>query len=414
MRRISAGSECVVAAALLLAACGCGQQASEQPAAAAGSTAGTADAAAVKPVALRAADEPQSQQLAEQVRQAVAHLDAAALTKLASDEAFADRVLRGTDVSGGERREAVEGLSGTLQEIFTGVVQGCTNGGSYSFVRLVPRGGEFRPLFRLCLPELSGINYHELVVVQTADGAKIADVDVYLSGECVSESLRRLVLPALAASNRGLKASLSASEVQLLEFSDDVREIGNLQRSGQPKSALELFRRLPTVVQESEPLRRLKVRICRNLGPDELAEALQQLFQATAAEPGAGFAEVERLELLGQHAEVAAAVDRLREQTGDPYLGLLKIESLLKLDRGAEAAEAVAAAKAVSEGDADVALTDLRVRLHRRDFAGVAELLEGMQQSPDGAAEIPEYQEFLRSEAGQAWLQRQKTQSESP
>lgn len=414
MRRISAGSECVVAAALLLAACGCGQQASEQPAAAAGSTAGTADAAAVKPVALRAADEPQSQQLAEQVRQAVAHLDAAALTKLASDEAFADRVLRGTDVSGSERREAVEGLSGTLQEIFTGVVQGCTNGGSYSFVRLVPRGGEFRPLFRLCLPELSGINYHELVVVQTADGAKIADVDVYLSGECVSESLRRLVLPALAASNRGLKASLSASEVQLLEFSDDVREIGNLQRSGQPKSALELFRRLPTVVQESEPLRRLKVRICRNLGPDELAEALQQLFQATAAEPGAGFAEVERLELLGQHAEVAAAVDRLREQTGDPYLGLLKIESLLKLDRGAEAAEAVAAAKAVSEGDADVALTDLRVRLHRRDFAGVAELLEGMQQSPDGAAEIPEYQEFLRSEAGQAWLQRQKTQSESP
>jgi hypothetical protein len=403
-----------VAAALLLAACGCGQQASEQPAAAAGSTAGTADAAAVKPVALRAADEPQSQQLAEQVRQAVAHLDAAALTKLASDEAFADRVLRGTDVSGSERREAVEGLSGTLQEIFTGVVQGCTNGGSYSFVRLVPRGGEFRPLFRLCLPELSGINYHELVVVQTADGAKIADVDVYLSGECVSESLRRLVLPALAASNRGLKASLSASEVQLLEFSDDVREIGNLQRSGQPKSALELFRRLPTVVQESEPLRRLKVRICRNLGPDELAEALQQLFQATAAEPGAGFAEVERLELLGQHAEVAAAVDRLREQTGDPYLGLLKIESLLKLDRGAEAAEAVAAAKAVSEGDADVALTDLRVRLHRRDFAGVAELLEGMQQSPDGAAEIPEYQEFLRSEAGQAWLQRQKTQSESP
>ena len=414
MRRISAGSECVVAAALLLAACGCGQQASEQPAAAAGSTAGTADAAAVKPVALRAADEAQSQQLAEQVRQAVAHLDAAALTKLASDEAFADRVLRGTDVSGGERREAVEGLSGTLQEIFTGVVQGCTNGGSYSFVRMVPRGGEFRPLFRLCLPELSGINYHELVVVQTAEGAKIADVDVYLSGECVSESLRRLVLPALAASNRGLQASLSASEVQLLEFSDDVREIGNLQRSGQPKSALELFRRLPTVVQESEPLRRLKVRICRNLGPDELAEALQQLFQATAAEPGAGFAEVERLELLGQHAEVAAAVDRLREQTGDPYLGLLKIESLLKLDRGAEAAEAVAAAKAVSEGDADVALTDLRVRLHRRDFAGVAELLEGMQQSPDGAAEIPEYQEFLRSEAGQAWLQRQKTQSESP
>ncbi|MFY8056958.1 MAG: hypothetical protein ACOVRM_04405 [Planctomycetaceae bacterium] len=414
MRLISAGSECVVAAALLLAACGCGQQASEQPAAAAGSTAGTADAAAVKPVALRAADEPQSQQLAEQVRQAVAHLDAAALTKLASDEAFADRVLRGTDVSGSERREAVEGLSGTLQEIFTGVVQGCTNGGSYSFVRMVPRGGEFRPLFRLCLPELSGINYHELVVVQTAEGAKIADVDVYLSGECVSESLRRLVLPALAASNRGLKASLSASEVQLLEFSDDVREIGNLQLSGQPKSALELFRRLPTVVQESEPLRRLKVRICRNLGPDELAEALQQLFQATAAEPGAGFAEVERLELLGQHAEVAAAVDRLREQTGDPYLGLLKIESLLKLDRGAEAAEAVAAAKAVSEGDADVALTDLRVRLHRRDFAGVAELLEGMQQSPDGAAEIPEYQEFLRSEAGQAWLQRQKTQSESP
>jgi len=414
VRRISAGSECVVAAALLLAACGCGQQASEQPAAAAGSTAGTADAAAVKPAALRAADETQSQQLAEQVRQAVAHLDAAALTKLASDEAFADRVLRGTDVSGGERREAVEGLSGTLQEIFTGVVQGCTNGGSYSFVRMVPRGGEFRPLFRLCLPELSGINYHELVVVQTAEGAKIADVDVYLSGECVSESLRRLVLPALAASNRGLQASLSASEVQLLEFSDDVREIGNLQRSGQPKSALELFRRLPTVVQESEPLRRLKVRICRNLGPDELAEALQQLFQATAAEPGAGFAEVERLELLGQHAEVAAAVDRLREQTGDPYLGLLKIESLLKLDRGAEAAEAVAAAKAVSEGDADVALTDLRVRLHRRDFAGVAELLEGMQQSPDGAAEIPEYQEFLRSEAGQAWLQRQKTQSESP
>lgn len=208
-------------ATLLLAASGCGQQATEQPAAAAaGSAAESAAAAseAAKPVVLRAADEQQSQQLVEQVRQAVAHLDSAALSKLASDDAFADRVLRGTDVSGSERREAVEGLSGTLQEIFTGVVQGCTNGGSYSFVRLVQRGGEFRPLFRLCLPELSGINYHELVVVQTVDGVKIADVDVYLSGECVSESLRRLVLPALAASNRGLKASLSASECSCWSF----------------------------------------------------------------------------------------------------------------------------------------------------------------------------------------------------
>lgn len=160
MRRITAGSEYVVMAALLLAASGCGQQASEQPAAA-GSAAGSAAAAAARPVALRAADEQQSQQLAEQVRQAVAHLDSAALSKLASDEAFADRVLRGTDVSGSERREAVEGLSGTLQEIFAGVVQGCTSGGSYSFVRLVQRGGEFRPLFRLCLPELSGINYQD-------------------------------------------------------------------------------------------------------------------------------------------------------------------------------------------------------------------------------------------------------------
>jgi len=405
--------ECGLVALLLLDAGGCGQQVTDLPAAA-NSSAAASPESVEQPVSLRSVDKTQSQQLAEQVRQAVAHLDTAALQKLASDDAFADSVLRGTDIRGEERREVTEGLSGTLQDIFAGVVQGCGNGGSYSFVRLVSRGSEFRPLFRLCLPELSGINYHELILVQTPDGVRIADVDVYLLGESVADSLRRLVLPALAASNRGLRASLSATELQLLEFAEDIREIGSLQRGGQPKSALELYRRLPGVVQQSEPLLRLKVQICRNLGADELSGALQQLFQATAADSAAGFTEVERLELLGQYAEVPAAVDRLREQIGDPYLSLLKIESLLKLERGADAVAAVAAAKAVSEGEADVSLTDLRVRLHLKDFAGVVGLLDELQQTPEGAAEIPEYQEFLKSEAGQAWLQRKAAQSEVP
>lgn len=413
MGRKRAVFECGLVALLLLDAGGCGQQVTALPAAA-NSSAAASPESVEQPVSLRSVDKTQSQQLAEQVRQAVAHLDTAALQKLASDDAFADSVLRGTDIRGEERREVTEGLSGTLQDIFAGVVQGCGNGGSYSFVRLVSRGSEFRPLFRLCLPELSGINYHELILVQTPDGVRIADVDVYLLGESVADSLRRLVLPALAASNRGLRASLSATELQLLEFAEDIREIGSLQRGGQPKSALELYRRLPGVVQQSEPLLRLKVQICRNLGADELSGALQQLFQATAADSAAGFTEVERLELLGQYAEVPAAVDRLREQIGDPYLSLLKIESLLKLERGADAVAAVAAAKAVSEGEADVSLTDLRVRLHLKDFAGVVGLLDELQQTPEGAAEIPEYQEFLKSEAGQAWLQRKAAQSEVP
>ena len=222
MRCQPAVMKCGLAALLLLAAGGCGQQVTDSPAAA-GSSAAASPESAVQPVSFRAADATQSQQLAEQVRQAVAHLDAGALQKLASDDAFADRVLRGTDIRGEERREATAGLAGTLQDIFAGVMQGCSNGGSYSFVRLVSRDGESRPLFRLCLPELSGINYHELVLVQTPDGARIADVDVYLSGESVADSLRRLVLPALAASNRGLRASLSATELQLLEFAEDIR-----------------------------------------------------------------------------------------------------------------------------------------------------------------------------------------------
>jgi len=412
VKRKVAGSGSGLAAALLLALSGCGQQVAEPPADGRSKTQAQA-APEAAPAVRRTATEQQSKDLTEQVRQAIAHVDAAALSRLASDEAFADRVLQGTDLRGTERREAVEGLSGTLQEIFSGVTEGCRNGGSYSFVRLIERDGEFRPLFRLCLPQLSGINYHELVLVQTTDGTRIADVNVYLSGESVADSLRRLVLPALAASNRGLQATLSAAELQQLEFADDIREIGDLQRRDQPKSAMELFRRLPDVIRKSEHLLRLQVRICRGLGPDELSAALLELVEGCADDPGVGFIEIERLELLGKPAETATAVDRLRDRIGDPYLSLLKVESLLRLDRAEEASEAVAAAKQVSEGDADVALTDLRVRLHRKDFAGVAELLDGLQQSPEGAAGIPEYQEFLQSEAGKAWLQRQVNQSEA-
>ncbi|MFM8724489.1 MAG: hypothetical protein ACKON9_05115, partial [Planctomycetaceae bacterium] len=116
MGRKPAVLECGLAALLLLAASGCGQQVTDSPAAADSSAAASPESAE-QPVSLRSADETQSQQLAEQVRQAVAHLDAAALQKLASDDAFADRVLRGTDIRGAERREATEGLSGTLQDI---------------------------------------------------------------------------------------------------------------------------------------------------------------------------------------------------------------------------------------------------------------------------------------------------------
>ncbi|HCP11590.1 MAG TPA: hypothetical protein DIT89_04590, partial [Planctomycetaceae bacterium] len=138
MKRKVAGSGSGLAAALLLALSGCGQQVAEPPADGPSKTQAQAGPEAA-PAVRRTTTEQQSKDLTEQVRQAIAHVDAAALSRLASDEAFADRVLQGTDLRGTERREAVEGLSGTLQEIFSGVTEGCRNGGSYSFVRLIER-----------------------------------------------------------------------------------------------------------------------------------------------------------------------------------------------------------------------------------------------------------------------------------
>jgi hypothetical protein len=70
---------------------------------------------------------------------------------------------------------------------------------------------------RLLLPNFGGVNYHELIVARDATGEpRISDIYVHLSGELVSQTIRRLLLPAYAAENRGLWARLTGSEAALV------------------------------------------------------------------------------------------------------------------------------------------------------------------------------------------------------
>jgi len=332
-----------------------------------------------------------------------------------------DRVLAGLDVDQAFRTNFTQGVreGGGLTKLSNEILGAVQRGGDFTFVRMIQKNDELRPLFRLTLPQSGGMNYHELVIsVDANKQPRIADIYVYLSGELLSQSIRRLVLPSVAAANAGILAKLTGVESELIKNIGTIEKINELTSAQKYQEAFNLFGTLPEALQKDKTVLLTKLIVAQNLNDADYINVIRDLERNWPEDAARDFRALDLLSLQEQHSELIKTVDRLIAGIQDPYLNVLKVNSLLALNRVDEARQAVSQAQAVSPNRIDIYWLEVSIALKALDHATTATLLSEIGEKFgmvfDDLTSVPEYAEFAASDIGREWMTKQTAGRSQP
>ena len=361
-----------------------------------------------------AATKVEAEALVKLVNAAVAHQDVSAFNALIDEARMVDRILAGFELTEKFRTGFMQGMreGGGLTNLSSEIIGTVQRGGDYTFVRMIQKGDELRPLFRLVLPDSGGMNYHELIVtVDASRQPRIADIDVHLSGELLSQSIRRLVLPAVAAEDSGILAKLTGAESEFLNNVATLKKISELNKEQKPQEAMALFASLPETLQKDKTVLLTKLLVAQSLGDAEYSGVISDLERYFPNDTARDFRAMDLLAIQGQHEELIKTVDRLIAVIQDPYLNTLKIDALLALNRLEEARKSVREAKAAAPDRIDVYWVEIAMTLKVKDYAATAALLDEIGEkfgmTFNDLTTVPEYADFAASDIGKDWMARQ-------
>ena len=367
-----------------------------------------------------AASQSQTEALIKSIEAAIAHQDAAAFSALIDEEQIISRILQGLNISEESRNGFAEsmrsrdGMSSVSSEIMNAV----QTGGDYHFVRIQQKGNEFHPLFRLTLPNSGGLNYHELIVSQDANGQpRIAEIEVFLSGEPVTQSLRRLVLPAFVAENTTIRESLKGTEAEYIANISTFERINELMSSQKFEQAMRHYTTLPATLQSDKASLMVKLSIAQQVSDEAYLNVIRELDTKFPDEPSRDLRARDMHSIQGKHEDAVKAIDRLIASIQDPYLSLLKVDSLIALNRMDEAQKAAAESKAASPDRIDAYWVEIGMLLKLKDHAATAKSLDEVADKFGikffDLKTVPEYAEFVASQQGKEWMTRHPPDSET-
>jgi len=233
----------------------------------------------------------------------------------------------------------------------------------------------------------------------------------------LSQSIRRLVLPAVAAENAGILARLSGAESEYLNHIEKMKEINNLSKAEKYQEAMALFASLPEAMQKDKTVLLSKLIVAQNVNDTEYSKVIQDLERYFPNDTSRDFRAMDLLIMQGKHEELLKTVDRLLQMIQDPYLNTLKVDSLLTLNRMDEARKAIAEARTAAPDRIDVYWVEVSMQLKSKDHAATAALLDEIGEkfgmAFDDLTSVPEYAEFAASEIGKEWMSRQAAAPEA-
>jgi tetratricopeptide (TPR) repeat protein len=332
----------------------------------------------------------------------------APLNKAVDIKSMVDLALKGLDVAPdlmtGFRTGAKSFQLGTVV-----VTQSIQNGGSYKFLRLRVVDGQPRAQFRLLQSSEGGLNYHELILAVPAAGApSVPDVYIYLSAECMSETLRRAMLPAVAEQNKGVIAKLTGQQNDFIKSLAKIQAMQALVKQGKHAEALAALKGLPASLQTDKNILITRVGIAANVDEGEYVAAMDAMRKALPNDACLDIMSLDALFLRKKYAEAIQAADRLEQLVGgDPYLNVVRgsvYYAQKQLDKGRECVQ-----KAL---DAEPKLiqahfTMITICIDQKDYAAVAKTLSFLENDMgvelNDLTQVPEYADFVKSEQYKTW-----------
>jgi Flp pilus assembly protein TadD len=270
-------------------------------------------------------------------------------------------------------------------------------GGSYKLMANRVVRGTRRVKFRM-LDKDGALNYHDYVVVTRAGRTRAVDIDVLITGEMLTETTRRALLPLAVARNRTLLDRLAGKESAYITHTETIKKLSNAQVD--PRGALAAYATLPEELKLDRNLMILRLQAAQNVDDTEYMAAMEAMRKTHPNDPSMNMMEVDYYFMRKMYRPAIEAVQRVEQVSGpDAHLNTLRASLYFELDDLPAARRELATALALESDLAEAVTLAIALDLALDDeLAALAKIKDAQHAKVDLKTldQNPLYVAFIR------------------
>lgn len=320
-----------------------------------------------------------------------------------------DRCLQGLELKPDFAMGFRLGAGGAFsQAIGKQVDQNLTDNGHYRFLRVHPVDNGKRVLFRMGGD--AGVNYHDMVLDRRSDGQlEIVDMHVAMSGELLSETLRRAVVMAAAAQQGSFLRQLTGQLSDIEKSHRQIIQFNSLKAGEQYPAAMAVYKQLPPSVQADKTMALGRVFLAMKLGDQEYVAAITDFRKIYPNDPCIDFLSIDFHMLRKEFDQAHAAINAVEKALGgDIYLNALHANVYAEQQKWPEAKQAIATVIAAEPTLTSPLYLQAGIGVAQPDYKLVADSFRELKRKHgldlSGIVAVPEYAGFVKSPEYQEWL----------
>lgn len=272
--------------------------------------------------------EAEAEVAARQLEQAVARANVSEFNSYFDWDAFLDRVTQGIEVPATAANGFRVGFKQS-NDFASQIINAAGMSGSYRLLRVHQKDGTTRGLFRLI--SNAGVNYHDLVFERRPSGkVQVVDAYVFMGGEMLSESIRRMYIAMAADVNQSIVTKLFGGESDIVKAVPIINNMRQAMMTKNYQGMLAEYHKLPDSVKQQRPLLVMRYMAAQNLGPEELAKAIDDFRRYDPNAACLDLLLIDHYFTLNQFQLARDSLDRLDKEVQDPYLDLMRAGTYLQ------------------------------------------------------------------------------------
>lgn len=327
---------------------------------------------------------------------------------------MADRSLEGVHFpprTASQARSTVISTISSPTGFLSQVHRNLSDGGTYRLLRVHDVDGQKRALFRMTIGGNGGVNYHDVLLRKDAAGqVKGYDVYVFLTGEMLSETMKRVFLPIAAQENRSFLDKLAGNEQLLVKHIDKLAQMSRLMQDRKPAEALKVYATLPPELRKEKIVLLQRLRASMEAGDDE--EYNQALVDYRATYPTDACIDFLSIDYYTNRKEYDKTLEAIasteKSLGGDPYLQQMRANVYCEMGKFDEAKVECEAAIEAEPDMLDAHWTIVGISLREKQPEATLKWLKRIEENFkvrwNDLTEDENYKSFTESPQHAEWL----------
>ena len=286
--------------------------------------------------------------------------------------------------------------------------------GSYLPLWVRTSKGRTRAMMRMVTSE-GALNYHELLLVKDASGrVESTDIYVFVSGELMSQTLRRGALNVLASQKKSVVSRLLEGDQGYLKHIDTIGALNRANLNGDYQQVINLYAKLPAKLQADKSLSIARIQAAMHIDEKLYLTALDDFAKQFPNDPSSDLMLIDATFLRKDFDKCLATVESLNKRVGgDPYLDSFRANVALVQGKTDEARKYFEAMVAGAPGVVQPYFALVDISMTQKDFAETARLMTFLENEegirfPDDLSDTPVFAEFSKSPEYAAWQEKRR------